>query len=106
MANTELHRPDTVLEDRVRSVLRDAVNTVMKRKGWRQIDVCKLFNVPSSTISDIARGARPNRYGIAFLVNLLNKMGQTVDISVAPAKNGETGATVVRFDDTEVIIPA
>lgn len=75
----------------IRSSLMIELEKFIRSRGMTQVEAAKYFNVSQPYISDLISG-RIDRVSIDKLITLLDRAGQSVNISVRRSRNGARSA--------------
>jgi predicted XRE-type DNA-binding protein len=96
-ADLSLPNADALL---VKSELALAIRSIVRARGWTQVEAARTLSIPASDMSDLMRG-KLARFGRERLEDFLVRLGIDVQIRLTPkAQNRAKARISVAADDT------
>jgi predicted XRE-type DNA-binding protein len=69
---------------RARAELMQQIATIVKKRGWTQVEAARHCGVTQPRINDLLRG-RVSRFSLDALVNIATAIGRRVHVELEPA---------------------
>ena len=76
--------PEQAANLRARAELMQQIATIVKKRGWTQVEAARHCGVTQPRINDLLRG-RVSRFSLDALVNIAAAIGRRVHVELEPA---------------------